>query len=446
MKRFLIILMLASLCGFGQTAAKGTPPSKKTAAPAGRWPIESITIEGNRNFTRQQVLAVAGLRLGQIAGKAEFDAARDRLAACGAFETVSYKFTPGPTGGYAAILQLNEVQQVYPVDFEDLHVSSRELTAVLESKDPLFTGGRLPATQPVLARYEKWVQEFLASKGIEEKIIGSVRPAQPGEYMILFRPARNLPAVAQVTFEGNEVIPQNVLREAIATSGIGAPYTEDTFRQILGLSIRPLYEARGRVRVAFPKIRTEPVSDVAGLHVFVTVDEGPSYELGKVAIEGPSPLAPETLLKAGDFKTGDISNLQRVTEGLERIRLVVRRSGYLQAKVTSERKIEDTKKTVDIAVHIEAGPQFTMGKLNIVGLDLNAEAEMRRIWGVKEGKPFNPEYPEQFLKRVKEEQMFDNLGQTKSDFQLNEAARTADVTLTFKGSDPQQGRPGRRGM
>ena len=36
------------------------------------------------------------------------------------------------------------------------------------------------------------------------------------QFVILFRPARDLPAVAQVTFEGNKVVPQNVLREAVA--------------------------------------------------------------------------------------------------------------------------------------------------------------------------------------------------------------------------------------
>ena len=66
---------------------------------------------------------------------------------------------------------------------------------------------------------------------------------------------------------------------------------------------------------------------------------------------------------------------------------MVRRAGYMEAKVTSERKIDDeNKKVADIAVHVEAGPQFTMGKLKIVGLDLNAEAEMRRIWGLKDGQ------------------------------------------------------------
>jgi len=41
------------------------------------------------------LLAVAGLKIGQVAGKPEFDAARDKLVACGAFETVGYKFGRG---------------------------------------------------------------------------------------------------------------------------------------------------------------------------------------------------------------------------------------------------------------------------------------------------------------------------------------------------------------
>src|SRR5205085_1697195 len=132
----------------------------------------------------------------------------------------------------------------------------------------------------VLERYVKWIEAFLAEKGVPEKITASVTPGIPGDYQIVFRPAKALPSVAQVTFEGNKVVPQNVLRESISGVGIGAPYTEDSFRQILNAGVRPTYEARGRLRVSFPKIRTEPDKEVKGIHVFVTVDEGESYELG----------------------------------------------------------------------------------------------------------------------------------------------------------------------
>ena len=131
-----------------------------------------------------------------------------------------------------------------------------------------------------------------------------------------------------------------------------------------------------------------------------------------------------------------MANFDRVNDGLEKIRKAVRRAGYLDVKVTSERSIDDAKKTVDVAVHIEPGAQYTMGKLTIVGLDLNGEAEILRIWTMKEGKTLNPEYPDHFLNRIKEEALFEGLGATKADLKVDEKKHTADVTLTFTAEDP----------
>ena len=145
---------------------------------------------------------------------------------------------------------------------------------------------------------------------------------------------------------------------------------------MLNIAVRPLYEQRGRVRLAILGIRTEPAGDVEGVHVFVKLDEGQSYALGKVAIDGPSPIDPATLLKTGDFKTGDVANFDRVNDGMDKIRKALRRAGYLEAKLTSERAIDDAKKTVDVALRIDPGAQYTTGKLTVVGLDLNGEAEI----------------------------------------------------------------------
>jgi len=449
MKVWLIFLLLAG-AGFAQTAPKRAPAKKAAAAKnpevaPSKWPVETLTVEGNHNYTREQVLAVAGLKVGQLAGKAEFEAARDRLTATGVFETVGYKFEPGPgKAGFIATLQVTEVEPAYPMRFEELGVPAQEIESLLRAKDGLYSAAKLPATKPVIDRYTNWIQEFLATKGITEKIVGRVTQLAGEQFAIVFRPARNLPAVAQVTFQGNQVVPQGVLREAVHGIAIGSPYTESGFRDLLNNAVRPVYEQRGRVRMAFTEVRAEPVSDVEGVHVFVKIDEGQSYELGKVAIAGPSPVEAAVLIKAGDFKTGDVANFERVNEGLEKIRKAVRRAGYLDAKVTPERSIDDTKKAVDVAVHIESGAQYTMGKLTMVGLDLNGEAEVTRIWTLKEGKTLNPEYPDYFLKRIKEEGLFEGLGAAKADLKVDAQKHTADVTLTFTGEDPTK-TPGRRG-
>jgi outer membrane protein insertion porin family len=443
MQRYLIVLMLAAAYGFAQSRP-ARKPAPAAAAPA-RWPIESINVEGVHHYTREQVLAASGLKMGEMAGRREFDAARDRLLATGVFETVSYKFTPSDTGkGYVATFQLTEVEQAYPVRLEDLHVSELAAAEALKAKDPLFSLERLPATQPVLERHAKWLQEFLASKGITEKVVGSVWADRPGEYMVVFRPDRPLPAVAHVRFRGNEVIPENTLWDAVSTSAVGMQYTEDAFRDMLNTAVRPLYEARGRLRVNFPEIRTEPATDVKGLTVTVMVDEGESYTLGKVTIADQTPVDPRVLLRAGNFKTGDVANMDLVNQGVERIHQELRRAGYIQSQVLTTRQVDQGHKTVDIAVHVDPGAQYSMGKLEIVGLDLEGEAEIKRIWGLKFGKPFNPEYPDHFLASVRDEGLFDHLGKTTADVKQNDKDRTVDVTLHF-GAAPPPAKPGRGG-
>ncbi|MBV8902701.1 MAG: hypothetical protein JOZ22_03625 [Acidobacteriia bacterium] len=295
-------------------------------------------------------------------------------------------------------------------------------------------------------RYVGWVQEFLASKGSGEKVLARVDPDTKGDLFIVFHPARPLPVVAQVSFTGNKAVPLNLLIDSATGVTVGVPYTEDHFRELLNTGVRPLYEARGHLRVAFTNIRTEPAANgVQGLHVFVTVDEGPSYQLAKFEIDGPTPVRPEQLIKAADVPTGGEANFDRVADGLEKMRKALVHAGFMEAAVTSDRSIGDNKKTVDVMVHVQPGPQFVMGKLTITGLDLDGEAEIRRIFGIKEGKPFNPDYPQQFLNSIREQGLFDNLGATKSDTKIDPQDHTVDVTLTFGAAAPatKGGRGGR---
>ena len=63
---------------------------------------------------------------------------------------------------------------------------------------------------------------------------------------------------------------------------------------------------------------------------------------------------------------------------------------------------------------------------------------------MKEGKTLNPDYPDYFLNRIKEEAIFEGLGATKSDMKVDAKQHTADVTLTFGAEYPTK-KPGRRG-
>lgn len=436
--KLLLTFAALAVCAFAQS--RGGRVSEP-AHPADKWPIQSLAVEGNHVFPAAAILAVAGLKIGQVAGEAEFDAARDRLIASGAFERVGYQFAPAPGGkGFRASFQVAETTSLYPVVFEDLGVPDRDVAAALSAHDPLFSAANFPASQATLERDAAWVEQFLAARGIRQKdaavrVAGTVSDTGGGKLAVVFHPAVTLPAVATISFEGNHLIPGSVLRSAIANAAIGTPYTERHFREILNAAVRPVYEARGRMRVSFPKIRAEEDPEVSGVHVTVTVEEGEVYTLSAITIAQPSPLPESELLHDADIKTGDIANFDLISAGLERVKSAVRRAGYLDAKVSMDRDFDDAKRTAAIAFHIDAGPQYSMGKLAVKGLDSEGEAEIRRIWKIKPGEAFNPEYPDRFLQDVKDRSLFDHLGKTVSDTKIDPKTHAVDVNLTFVGDD-----------
>lgn len=397
------------------------------------WPIGKLEVNGNKLYTDEQILAISGMKLGQLAGKAEFDAARDRLLATGAFDSIGYRFDPLPeTRSNAGVFQVDEVSQVFPYRFEELRVDEAALRSFIKSKEPLF-GDKLPATQLILDRVTKEVETFAKSGPILAKLEGI------GNLTIVFRPS-SLPSVAEVTFKGNSVIPTAKLQQIVAGAAIGAVFTNDRFRQLLDASVRPAYEAQGYLRVQFPKFNVTPASNVNGVVVQVEVIEGDVYKLAEVELKGELAESKE-LLKVGKFQTGQTANFDQIRAGVDDIQKALRRKGYMEAKTETERKIDDKNKSVALVLTVDAGPQFNMGKLTIEGLDLETEPHIRKLWALKRGQPFNVEYPDYFLARLVEDQIFDQLGKTRSIVTPNPDVKTVDVTLVLEGEKRKPEKP-----
>ncbi|MGH9632181.1 MAG: POTRA domain-containing protein [Bryobacteraceae bacterium] len=418
----LVVVVLLSLAFSlnGQSQTAGATPS---------WPIGSLSVEGNSLYADEEILRLAGLRTGQTAGEKEFDAARDRLLATGLFESVGYSFKPAATGKkYTATIEVDEIDQVFPYRFEGIQAEEPKLKEFLKEKEPLL-GEKIPATEAILNRFTERIETYLAGSGQPQEITGRLVPEASGDLMVIFRPAQ-LPSVAEVKFTGNKLLPENKLQLAVAGTAIGAAYTEPRFQQILTNTIRPLYEELGHVRVSFPKLETSEARGVRGILVTVHVDEGHAYTLRNVELAGPMSRN-EELLKEGRFATGETANFHRIGAGVEAMLQSLRRNGYLTAEAQTERKIDDQAKELDLVVAIEPGERYTFGNLTINGLDIQTEPHIRKAWAMERGSPYNAEYPEYFLARLRQDGIFENLGTTKSTKEVNEEANTVDVTLHF---------------
>lgn len=417
------------------------PAQKKRATPppatAATFPLETLRVLGNRRIPTEKILAVAGLKIRAPVVKSDFDAARARLLATGAFESVGYEFKPSADGaGYDGQFEVVEVDQLYPYRFEELPASEDTLRAALRKQEPLL-GDQIPGTSEVLDRYVKVLQQAV---GAGVKVTGRLSSDLPGQPMIVFRPSTPRATIAEVRFTGNEVLPSTLLLKTLSGVAIGVAYSEVTLRLLLDSSIRPLYEARGRIRVAFPSITTERAKTVDGVVVTIAVNEGPSYNLGAVRFAGVNGADAGELQKTANFRKDDIANFDDIKDGLERIFQRYKNKGYLRVTGRIDRDVHDAKHTVDVVLTIEPGPQFTMGKLEIVGLDITSEPAIRKIWALKTGAPFQPDYPDHFLNNVREEGLFDNLGKTRAETRIDDESKTADVTLYFAGAAGKTGR------
>ena len=65
------------------------------------------------------------------------------------------------------------------------------------------------------------------------------------------------------------------------------------------------------------------------------------------------------------------------------------------------------------------------------GLDIHGEHEIKRVWGLAHGEPFDPTYAEFFLAKIQEIGMFDNLQKTAVEYEVDHNDRTVDIVLIF---------------
>lgn len=427
-----IVIVTSLICA--ATLAAQVPARVRTPAVA---PITAISVTGNKLLSADAILSAAGLKLGDNGGSAIFDAARDRLLTTGYFDLVSFTFKIQDSG-FAITFAVAEMKQVYPVRVEALPITLDQVTQLLKSVDPLFTG-LLPGTKQVIDRAAVLIEQHLAATNPELRVRAKVVPVGPEHYEIQFSPAEGLPVIADVTFEGSAVIQAADLHDVMIESGIGQLFTDASVQSLLDRFIRPLYEKQGYMRVSFPKITSKPAAEVKGIDVHVTVADGPQFRLGAVSVRGPVG-ADGRIPRIANLPRGDFVNGDDILQAAARIRDTLCAEGYLDAIVSTDRSINDATQTVDAWFDANPGVLYTFGRLEVRGLGLDGEAAIRKLWSVKPGDPFPGGYPDHFVQAVKAEGLFYNLGGITAAPSINHQTHVVDVSLNFAGAPPPQRR------
>jgi outer membrane protein assembly factor BamA len=336
----------------------------------------------------------------------------------------------------AVTFEVQEVIDLFPVGFDRLPVPDAELLKHLGEKVPLF-GPHIPATGPMMQRIVQEIESYLAAQNQATKVIGRLTPAPDGRMVMTFRPEAAPPAITLVAFEGSQALRDVDLQAALFQSAVGELYTERRLTELLDSTIRPLFEEKGRLRVKFGPYRVEESASPIGVKITVPVEEGEEFQFGALQFPTGTAIPTRDLERLARFEEGSAANFAQVNRALADIDRLYRRNGFLRAKASVERTIHDDSKKVDLRLRIQEGNQYRLRNLVIQGLDLIGEAAERKRWGIKPGQAYDASYPEVFVSRIQEEQMFESLGKVTHRETIDEEAKSVDVELVFLSAPPQ---------
>src|ERR1035441_5971793 len=371
-----------------------------TPAALAQHPVMEIKVAGNERLAAAAVIAASGLRRGQMATRAELDAAAQKLADTGFFASVSYRYDPKAAGGvtgYALTFQVSEQPALAPVELDIPGLDAERLWKQLKSADALIDK-QMPNNDRALAYYKRAIEAVLRkSNHPEEIVMKNEADLQTHKMAIVLRPA-HLRKIPGIRFEGNAAIAEGGLQAAMAKVAIGQDYSERDFRRMLELNVRPLYEELGRLTVAFPRVNMNAAGDAAVV-VTAAIDEGPAWRLGKVALTGDAlPLA--DMHEAARFAYGDPANWKQFMTTVDKMEQVLRRDGYITASSQPVRSFHDPTQIVDVTVQVKKGPLFRFGELHIEGLDTATQQRLARLWKLPKGAPMNQYYVDDFFRSV----------------------------------------------
>lgn len=413
----------------GETAPKKQPPPGD---------LRSLTIKGNHLYSSADIAKVTGLHLKQHVTGPLLEAARNKLLATDLFNNVTdaYRYAAGNPPQFDVTMEVTENEQLFPMAFERFVVSPDSIRQYLREHVLLYSD-RIPGTDIVLHRYETAVQGFVGQTTPGIKVRAQVSNEDPKQLTVLFTPNTPAPTISQVVVSGNQVVDTGTILRAVNSVAIGAPLSDARLKLILNGAIKPVYAAKGYVAVSFPKTETEKSKNDLGVIVKVQISDGPQFKFGAIHFHG-SGLDEEEIRSNIPFKPGQVFNANQVDNFRLDLAHRLRRRGLLDAGVNTETQEDDSKRVVNLTYDVVPGAVYHFQTLDIEGLDVATQPAIEKLWGEKQGKPFNPDYPDFFLKRVQEQGLFDNLADTRSDYTADAATHGVTVHLYFKGGKSKQ--------
>jgi len=398
------------------------------AAQDGPLPLESVSVAGTA-IGKDTVLEIAGFQIGKPVDRAAIEAGCLKLDASGIFQSINYRYAPGPRG-YALTLMLADQAKFQEAAIDIPGVAEEEVWRWLVAKYPAFDHKvpEVPAAQDFVARQIEQ-HEGAALNGQHVVARLETELGARSRLLISFQP-EVLPRVGAMNFTGqHELLADElsaIMEKVIKDDG----YTDRRFRRYLELNVRPAYEEHGMYKAQFPVVAAQKTS-AETVAVTTTIVEGAKFNLGEVQVVGDD-LPLDKMLAAAKFKKGEVANWTEIQRAIWEMEKPVKRLGYMTASAKPERILKDDQQILDLRISVVKGPMYRLGRVSFSGLTPDVEAQARKVWTMQPGAAYDYTYPGDYLKALSNAVDLRRFKKFDAKTQAGASEHSMDVTLVFE--------------
>lgn len=403
--------------------------------------LDDIRIEGLKTLSPDQVVTMSQLAKGSQVGKADLQAAADRLLQTGMFSKVNYSYK-AVAELLTVTFQLEESRRV-PIYFDNFPwFADSELDDAIRKKLPFFDS-TLPEGGAVVDQAADAVKDLLASHKLEVTVEHQLLAAPLGNGDVQeFHTEGAAFQIASVEFSDPSLSNNHTVQQQLSDVR-GKPFSRMAIDLFLSEQLRPLYLQQGylRAKLGPPEVRltgnpNQKLPDQ--IPVFIPVTPGDVYHWKEASVSGNSALSDITLTNDLGLKLGDVANGMQIEAGLDRMREDYGHLGYLDAKTDAVPAYDDQAHTVSYAISVAEGPQYRFNTMVLTGLSVAAENRLHQMWSLEPGAVFDKTVFEQLLTKLETHPSdvfgdlplhYDHVGHW---LRTDPAKRAVDVLLDFQ--------------
>ena len=395
---------------------------------------------GLKRLTREQVITMSGLKVGQVINGTVLDAAANELLKSGMFRRLSYR-VHGVGNQTVVTFQVEESAISLPVVFENFVWFSNEEIVAAVRKDVVFFNGTSPASGETPDKIAAALQRLLAEKHIAGQVDYLPYVSRDKQELVFTVKGAHIP-ICSLHFPGASAVPETELVKA-AQPLFKADYSEKDTTTFVPLNLLPLYRRRGYLRAEFqpPAATLETGAQCGGgVNVTIPVNEGQSYRWAKSIWDGNDKLTVEDLADALGMNPGDLADGAKIDSGLKNVEKAYGKRGFLTPNIQSTAEFDDAASLVTYNFKISEGPRYFMGDLIITGLTTADATELKSKWTLGSNAVFDQSYIEQFRQGPLREFVRGLMQRSRTGARINveveqrpNAQRlTVDVAIIFK--------------